>query len=63
MTTANTSPGRIDALEEIEALVAHEGRWAGPRASAGRRSTWPHGCARWAATSRSSRPSCAPTTR
>jgi hypothetical protein len=29
MTTANTSPGRIDALEEIEALVAHEGRWAG----------------------------------
>ena len=29
MTTANASPHGLDALQEIEVLVAHGGRWAG----------------------------------
>jgi hypothetical protein len=32
MPAANTSPRGIDALQEIEALVAHDDRWAGTEA-------------------------------
>jgi hypothetical protein len=32
MAAANTSPRGIDALQEIEALVAHDNRWAGTEA-------------------------------